>query len=118
MKSLQWLRGWVSPKAVQHEFNDMKKYIEETQCTHKMSYFQKIQECFKWTTLRPFFLIILSFAISQSNGITAIRPFMVQLFQKFGVPIDASWASVSISRNFLFSLIFIKNFYKQTYRLL
>lgn len=95
MKSLQWLRGWVSPRAVQKEFNEMKNYIEETNCTNKLSYSQKFKECLKGNTLKPFFLIILSFFISQSNGLTAIRPFMIKLFEDLNIPMKASWVSVS-----------------------
>lgn len=46
--------------------------------------------------LRPFALVVLCFVIVQSNGIAAIKPFLVQVFQIFGVPMDANWASVVV----------------------
>lgn len=46
--------------------------------------------------LKPFVLVLLCFIIVQSNGIAAIKPFLVQVFEIFGVPMDPNWASVSV----------------------
>lgn len=112
MRSLQWLRGWVSPDAVAAEYTELTYYIDHAgacdecrlkarsvptteKCTHPSTYVQKIQDLFRPKTLRPFGLLMLMFFVVQISGNSAIRPFLVQIFQTFRLPIDANWASVS-----------------------
>jgi hypothetical protein len=35
------------------------------------------------------------FAIGQFSGLPAMRPYLVQIFQAFGFPVDPSWATVA-----------------------
>lgn len=105
LASLQWLRGWVQPPAVQKEFNDLINYVRTSnaclpcqrsgsQCSHRTGCLSKATELWNGNVLRPFGLVVMCFVIVQSNGIAAIKPFLVQVFQIFGVPMNANWASV------------------------
>lgn len=107
-KSLQWLRGWVSPKAVEKEFKEMQRYnksaaqctpcqkSQNSKCEHPPpSEWMKLQELMRKRNLRPFALVLFLFAFGQLSGLTGMRPYLVQIFQAYGVPLDANWATVS-----------------------
>ena len=109
LKSLMWLRGWVSdPKQVEKEFSEIQRYSEESnrcvscqkleiKCTHKSSTNREmLKEIFRKRTLKPFTLVMTMFLFCQFSGLSAMRPYFVQIFQAFSVPIDASWATVVI----------------------
>ncbi|XP_055542460.1 facilitated trehalose transporter Tret1-like [Wyeomyia smithii] len=108
-KSLQWLRGWVSPQAVEKEFQEMQRYsanaakctscqkTQAVECGHPPpSEWMKLQELMRKRNLRPFVLVMLLFAFGQLSGLTGMRPYLVQIFQAYGVPLDANWATVSM----------------------
>lgn len=107
-KSLQWLRGWVSPTAVEKEFQEMQRYnknaaqctpcqkSQNSKCDHPPpSEWMKLKELMRKRNLRPFALVMLLFAFGQLSGLTGMRPYLVQIFQAYGVPLDANWATVS-----------------------
>lgn len=117
LKSLQWLRGWVSPRAVSTEFAEMQRYSENSnsciccqkagiKCVHsKPDLKEKMKELVRKRTMRPFAVVLLAFAIAQFSGMTSIRPYMVQLFKTFSLPIDSNWATVCIWTTTLYSAI-------------
>lgn len=109
LKSLMWLRGWVTDsRHVEKEFQEIVRYSEDSnrcvacqksdkKCTHKAaSSAQLFKELFRKRTLKPFMLVITMFLFCQFNGLTAMRSYLVQIFQSFSVPIDSSWATVMI----------------------
>lgn len=55
---------------------------------------EKMQELTRKRTLKPFFLVMSLFMLSQLSGILAMRPYTVQILKSYGVPIDANWATV------------------------
>lgn len=105
-KSLQWLRGWVSPQAIEKEFSEMQRYSENSnscipcqkaniKCSHPPANLQeKLKELIRKRTMRPFFIVMFAFAITQFSGMTSIRPYMVQIFKAYGIPMDANVATV------------------------
>lgn len=110
LKSLQWLRGWVSPDVVETEFNQMQRYMDKTskkcdtcqinhqiRCEHYVSRWKIWKDLPLPSTFRPFALTMLAFTTCQFNGLVAMRPYLVQIFQTFGFPLDPNWASVSMS---------------------
>lgn len=108
LKSLQWLRGWVSPAAVDKEFNEMIRYNEisnkctncekaNIHCSHPPpSIMHKLKELKRKRTLKAFMLVMSLFALGQFNGVLAMRPYLVQLFKAYRVPIDPSWGTVIV----------------------
>lgn len=108
LQSLQWLRGWVSERAVAREFAEIKRYSVQSNscmtcqkaglvCPHPPATLrEKLRELRRKRTLRPFLLIIGCFFISQFSGMNSIRPYMVQIFEAYGLPIDPNWATVIV----------------------
>lgn len=106
---MQWLRGWVAPKAVEEELQSLIQYNKRSNscnecikknldCHHpKPTVLDKIKELSRKRTLKPFFLVISLFFLAQFTGIQAMRPFTVQIMKAYNVPIDANWATVSNS---------------------
>lgn len=107
IQSLQWLRGWVKPHCVQEEYVEITEYIDvanrcdeckrlQRKCPHMATYMEKAKDLLRRKALRPLLLVGVSFFFVHANGNSAVRPFLVQVFQVFGVPMDPNWASVVI----------------------
>ncbi|KAG5680532.1 hypothetical protein PVAND_010037 [Polypedilum vanderplanki] len=109
LKSLMWLRGWVSsPKYVEKEFNEIVKYSEESnrcvachksdsKCTHPPATAKELlTELKRKRTLKPFFIVLMMFIFAQFSGLSAMRPYLVQIFQAYSSPIDPSWSTFVI----------------------
>lgn len=111
LKSLRWLRGWAPAENVTPELKAISTFIAQANacdacqsirnqatltCTHKSGYFEKAKDLFRTKTLRPFGLLLFCMCVIQSSGNAAIRPFLVQIFETFRIPMDANWGSVSV----------------------
>lgn len=106
-KSLQWLRGWVPSEAVAVEFKEMQRYSHNSnscikcqklgvECLHPAPTFaDRLKELMRKRALRPFSIVMFLFVTHQFGGMPSLRPYMVQVFQAFGVPLDANWTTVS-----------------------
>lgn len=109
MKSLQWLRGWVSEKAVEQEFKELQRYSEqsnacfacskkEISCPHPpATLWEKIQDLMRKRTMKPFFLVLPLFIFTQLSGLPPMRPYLVLILKAYGVPVDPNWATVRCS---------------------
>lgn len=108
-ESLQWLRGWVSAKEVEKEFTEMQRYSKfSTKCTpcqksatddcdHPSPGFRAhLKELLRNRTLKPMFIVTIFFAVTQFCGMAGMRPYLVQIFQAYGAPVDPSWATVIV----------------------
>lgn len=108
LRSLQWLRGWVSPRAVEREFRDIKRYSENSNaciacqkasvpCPHPPPTLRdKCQELLRKRTLRPFGLLVVCFLVTQFSGMASMRAYMVQIFAAYSMPISPNWATVVV----------------------
>jgi hypothetical protein len=119
-ESLCWLRGWVTPRAVSKEFNELVLYCEKmkklkhTPCksaengnaahasatdvgNRESVFLRKIRQLLKPQTLRPLLLVLMFFFFQHCSGFTAVRPYMVQVFEQLGLPVDAHWVTVSVT---------------------
>lgn len=106
LKSLQWLRGWVSPNAVQQEFTEIKCYTEhsskctkcyksELKCAHPQpTFLERVKELYRKRIIKPFILIITLYFFGQFGGASVMRPYLVQIFQVYEVPIDPQYGIV------------------------
>lgn len=106
LKSLQWLRGWVSPNHVKDEFDEIKNFNDyskscsacikaERPCTHPPPTARdKFQELLRRRTMKPFIILLSVFCIGQFSGTHAMRPYMVQILRSYGSPISPNWATV------------------------
>lgn len=68
-------------------------------CPHKLGYIEKLKELTRTKALRPMGLLLFCMVVVQSSGNSAIRPFIVQIFTTFRVPMDSDQASVGQINN-------------------
>ncbi|XP_041987738.1 facilitated trehalose transporter Tret1-like [Aricia agestis] len=95
-KSLQWLRGWIGPSAVEHELKDIqslfkkKKASDDTEDTicEKMSMYMKR------SFLVPYFLVSYAFFVGHFSGMTTLQTYAVSIFQMLEAPIDKYYATL------------------------
>ncbi|XP_055716568.1 facilitated trehalose transporter Tret1-like [Phlebotomus papatasi] len=105
-KSLQWLRGWVKPEAVEQEFLELQRYTinsnrcnpcqkSDQTCTHPPpTLIEKMKELIRKRTLKPVFVVTMFFIFCQFSGMSGMRPYLVQIFQAYGIPVNPNWAAV------------------------
>ena len=100
-KSLCWLRGWVPPSAVKKELKELIQYTENNKNTKKTvnedgggAFVRKIRLILEPQTIRPLSLVIMFFFFQHWSGLSGMRPYMVQVFKEYGVPVDAHWTTV------------------------
>lgn len=106
LNSLRWLRGWVSPEAVANEFHELQRYNElsnscascqkqSIKCSHSISNFRdKFKDMTRKRTLKPFILITILYILMEFSGMFVMRPYIVQILNAYGVPLDANLTTV------------------------
>lgn len=105
-KSLQWLRGWVKPEVVEKEFLELQRYSTNSNrcnpcqksdqtCTHPPpTLIEKMKELIRKRSLKPMFIVTMFFFFCQFSGMSGMRPYLVQIFQAYGAPVNPNWATV------------------------
>lgn len=105
-KSLQWLRGWVPAKAVDREYDELQRYEETSRaclecekaavkCPHPPpTLMEKIRDLLRLKTLKPFCIIMTMFFVLQFSGMFAMRPYIMQILDTYGVPFSPSQTTV------------------------
>lgn len=58
-------------------------------------------------TLRPLILVFLIFVFSGMGGMASIKPFMVEVLQRFQSPLDPKWSSVVVAATGFLGSIFL-----------
>lgn len=108
LKSLQWLRGWVSEDAVQSEFEQIKRHKKYTnsclkcekaniECTHPMpTMSQKVKQLKRKRTLKPFFVIIICSVAGFFSGTHHLMPYIVQILNAYQSPLSPNHSSVIV----------------------
>lgn len=116
-KSLQWLRGWVKPDVVEKEFIEMQRYkatfnscndckLSHIKCVHTSYTILDKLKTMKSTAAIPMMLILLTAFFICTTGLISIRPYFVQIFRTYGVPLDPNWTSVLMGTMDIISMIF------------
>ncbi|XP_063708428.1 facilitated trehalose transporter Tret1-like [Culicoides brevitarsis] len=102
LRSLQWLRGWVTPMTVKKEFHQMRRYVETSnycrpcqrqgiKCEHpKPTLGEKIKQITRQKSLKPLFIILMCFFFSVVSIVQTMRPYFIQIFEKYHMAIDPS----------------------------
>ncbi|PNF40881.1 hypothetical protein B7P43_G15378, partial [Cryptotermes secundus] len=110
--ALCWLRGWVHPSVVEKELEELVTY-HRTATMKPADYTkacEKSKHVSKWSkfvaslklllepeTLRPLILVFAIFLFSGMGGMMSIKPFMVEVLQRFQSPLDPKWSSVVVA---------------------
>ncbi|KAJ9575355.1 hypothetical protein L9F63_025692 [Diploptera punctata] len=110
--ALCWLRGWVEPSAVQHEFQQLIAYHEsvtkkqrkdlkdddkQQSVDLKTRVVNMVRLLLQRETRRPLVLIVLFFQFCGMGGMYSIRPFLIEVLREFQVPLDANWSTVVVA---------------------
>lgn len=118
-RSLQWLRGWVPAKAVEREFDELQRYEEASRacpecekhgskCTHPAPALpEKMRDLLRKRTLKPFFIITLMFFVLQFSGMFAMRPYIMQILDIYGVPFSPSQTTAVLGLLGIFACIIL-----------
>lgn len=119
LKALQWLRGCVSPQTVHKEFTDLQEFNQTSQaclscskqslkCYHSMpTFFDKIKEIKRKRNLKPFFLMFCLHFFDQFCGYTVWQPYIIQVLNANGTPLDANLTTVITSGIGIVAIIFL-----------
>lgn len=109
IKSLAWLRGWVSLSSVQKEFSELQSYSEisnacascakqSIKCNHpKPTFFDKIKEFKRKRSLKPFILIVCLQFFVEFSGFMVWMPYIIPIIEAQGIPIQANVTTVILS---------------------
>lgn len=99
-QSLRWVRGWSKKKKVVVEFEQLVRdtssatlYVQG----RKKSSSQFVELCHNLTEpeiLRPTYMITSLFFITIIASLQPMRPFLVEIFKTFGLPVNSDWVLV------------------------
>lgn len=118
MKSLRWLRGWVSEKAVQDEFDKLKRHQEfssscpscqkaEKKCLHPPpNLIERFKELARKRTLKPAIILLICCFASQFAGMNQMSPFIVQILEAFNSSLDPKKCTIYLSSTAIVGAIF------------
>lgn len=104
-QSLRWLRGWSKKDKVLIEFNQIVRDLSKssqnrskggtTAKSSKMDKFRDELNNFRRPEiLRPFNMLIILFFITLIGALIPMRPFLVEVFETFGLPVKPEWVLV------------------------
>lgn len=118
-KALQWLRGCVSPQTVHDEFTELQKFSQKSQacpscakqslkCYHtKPTFCDKLKDIMRKRNLKPcLFMFCLQF-FNEFCGFAVWQPYIVQVINALGTPIDANLTTVIASGVGIVASIFL-----------
>ncbi|PSN43829.1 hypothetical protein C0J52_10065 [Blattella germanica] len=117
-KSLCLLRGWVEPKDIQKEYEELLHFQEKTEqngvindgfedehnseipkenveIPHKEENYllYRVKEMWEPVTRRPIILIVVFMFLITWSGHIAARPYMVTVLDKFEMPLRSDWST-------------------------
>lgn len=108
MKSLQWLRGWVSPDRVYDEYQSLQKYTSSTkacnnctkqliECNHSETVADKLRQFSRKRIFKPFILITTLEFFTQFCGVMSWRPYIIQIINAYKIRLNANLTTLIMS---------------------
>lgn len=116
-KSLQWLRGWVSPQTIHKEFIELQNYSklssacvacakQSTRCDHpKPTFCDKIMDLKRKRTLKAVSLVFCLYFFYEFSILAIWTPYLIQVLMAYGTPIDANVVPIYLCCVCVFSSI-------------
>ncbi|KAL1459755.1 hypothetical protein WDU94_011710 [Cyamophila willieti] len=98
-RSLRWVRGWSEKPKVRVEF---ERLVQQTH-TATLNEANNTQSQGQFTYLRrpnfqrPFIMVLILFIITLIPSLLPMRPFYVEIFQTYNLPVRAEWFLVFIN---------------------
>ncbi|KAI5742348.1 hypothetical protein M8J77_006396 [Diaphorina citri] len=102
-KSLRWVRGWCTKDEVREEFEQLVRDLAKAandvdSASNKASRIDKIKDELNYflqpEIRRPFNMILILFVLVVISSFVSMRPYLVEIFQTFGVPLKSEWVLV------------------------
>lgn len=99
-ESLQWLRGWVTFKAVEPEFRTIVDAVEDARTRHEAHQLEqtgfalRIAPYMQRSFLVPFALIMFSFGSGHFSGMTPLQTYAFQILQSYRLPVNEYYATI------------------------
>ncbi|CAH2034183.1 unnamed protein product, partial [Iphiclides podalirius] len=90
-KSLQWLRGWTTPQAVEEELKDIQVLFKRKKVGNNEvedTWSEKVSQYLHRSFLVPFSLVSYSFFVGHFSGMTTLQTYAVSIFQSLEAPMD------------------------------
>lgn len=118
-KSLQWLRGWVSPQAIDKEFIELQNFNylsgacsdcskQSIKCCHSTSTFcDNIKELKSKRNLKPFILCFGLHLFQQFSLVFVWHPYIIQVINVLGIQLNAGLVTVMLSICGILASIFL-----------
>lgn len=106
---MQWLRGWVPEKAIQTEFEMVKKLKKfstscstcrklQQDCTHPVpTIHQKFTALTQKRTIKPAIILFTTYAIAQICGIIHLLPFAIQMMNAYQTSVNPNLGTIVIT---------------------
>lgn len=102
-RSLRWLRGWSKKDKVLIEFEQLVRDLNQQKQAagtssakvSKIAQFKdELNNLRRPEVLRPFNMLMILFIITLIGALLPMRPFLVEVFQTFSLPVQPEWVLV------------------------
>lgn len=93
-KSLQWLRGWVTPQTIHKEFMELQRFSYESNACATATFCDKIKELKRKRNIKPSILCFTLYFFYQFSLTTVWQPYIIQVLNALGTPINASLVTI------------------------
>lgn len=110
LKSLQWLRGWVSDPALVHdEYQQLRQYSimskacnkctkeQSMNCDHVEALEDKLKQLSRRRIFKPFVLIMTLEFFTQFCGVMSWRPYIIQILNAYAIQMNPSLVTIIMS---------------------
>ncbi|XP_028168529.1 facilitated trehalose transporter Tret1-like isoform X1 [Ostrinia furnacalis] len=96
-KSLQWLRGWTEPYAVEEELKDIQALYKRKKAEGEIleeTLLEKASNYMERSFIVPYILVCYSFFVGHFSGMTTLQTYAVSIFQMLEAPLDKYYATL------------------------
>lgn len=108
IKSLQWLRGWVSAEMVRDEYENLCYYSissnacskcskDPMKCDHAEVLEDKLKQLSRRRIFKPFILIVTLDFFTQFCGVMAWRPYIIQILNAYAIRMNPNFVAIIMS---------------------
>lgn len=108
LKSLQWLRGCVTPETVHDEYQNMKNYSVMSKacnkcakqiinCEHTDTWIDKLKQLTRKRIVKPFILITALQFFLQFCAINTWQPYIIQILHAYDIRWNAHFTTIIMS---------------------
>lgn len=108
MKSLQWLRGCVSPEDVKEEHQQLREYSiqsktcekcskQSIECSHLDTFQDRFKQLSTKRVIKPFILVFAAQFFLQFCAVNSSRAYSIQILNAYNIQWNANLAAIVMS---------------------